>query len=121
MADAGCPRLTPLRILSRKWSDLILRSLRDPQGFSELKRSLRFITSRMLSRELAALTQEGLVEHKSETYWLTPAGISLVRASEPLMRWSVDHRGARHCAPEQRCTHCAHYPDAVQALVRVGK
>jgi len=120
MTAAGCPRLTPLRILSRKWSYLVLRSLRDPRGFSELKRDLRFITSRMLSRELAVLTAEELIEHKSETYWLTGAGVALLTAAEPLMHWSVRHRGMRTCSPEQQCSRCAHYPEAVHGLVRIG-
>ena len=115
----GCPRLTPLRILSRKWSYLILRELRDHQGFSELKGRLRFITSRMLSRELAILTQEELVDHKAGTYSLSSAGRALLDAAEPLMRWSVDHRNMRSCSPEQQCSRCALYPEALQRLARV--
>lgn len=121
MTTDGCSRLVPLRILTRKWSYLVMRALRDPLGFSELKRELRFITSRVLSRELATLVQEGLIMHKSETYWLAPTGVALLGAAEPLMQWSVEHHGLRPCASSQRCSRCINYPQAVKGLVRIGK
>src|SRR3990172_8593470 len=87
-----CPRLYPLQILSRKWSYLVLRVLRERMHFSELQKELKFITNHMLARELKMLKDEGLLIAITDAdahimYERTPAGTALVQALEPLVRW----------------------------------
>ena len=106
-----CPRTYPLQILSRKWSYFVLRALRHERSFSDLKKELKFITNRILSRELSLLQEEQLVTH-DDTYALTPRARELLDALEPLVRWSVKH-GKRPCPSEMECSRCANYPEAV--------
>ncbi|MDD9953641.1 MAG: helix-turn-helix domain-containing protein [Candidatus Woesearchaeota archaeon] len=116
-----CPRLYPLRILSRKWSYLVLRSLRHPLSFNHIKKELHVITNRVLSKELQLLQQEKLVKGK-ETYQLTRAGHDLLEAFEPLVAWSVKHKGVTYCPPEKSCSDCHGYPEQVKPrLLKLGK
>jgi DNA-binding HxlR family transcriptional regulator len=113
MTTENCSRLLPLTILSRKWSFLTLRMLKKSHSFSELKHALRFITSRVLSKELSALESDGLIKHEDTLYSLTAAGTALLAAAEPLMQWSVAYRGLHPCPEEQSCARCASYAETV--------
>ena len=70
----SCPRLYPLQILSRKWSYVVMRALRQGKRLTELKHELEFITSRILSRELNLLKEECVIEEKEGLYSLTKEG-----------------------------------------------
>lgn len=103
-----CPRILPLRTLGRKWSYLVLHALQHESTFSGVKRELKGITNRVLSRELGMLQQEALVAHEG-TYRLTNAGNALIDAIEPLVNWSVQHRGLAYCPKSKRCSRCVNY------------
>jgi DNA-binding HxlR family transcriptional regulator len=58
-----CPVLATARIVSGKWTLLLLRDLADgPIRFGELQRSLEGISPRTLSQRLRALEEEGVLE-----------------------------------------------------------
>ena len=109
-----CPNVFPLRILSRKWSYFILRALHRPKGFSDLHRELRFVTNRMLSRELKLLEKDGLVKGENG-YALTPAGKELLAALTPLAAWSQKHKDCTDCPTDRPCSACQNYPVVVGA------
>ena len=107
-AKNPCPHLYPMRILSRKWSYLIMRSLRSKKTFSQLSVELRFITNRILSRELKALQAEGIVVCEHD-YFLTDRGKALLLAAEPLATWSINHCGRAACPGAKSCATCENY------------
>jgi DNA-binding HxlR family transcriptional regulator len=58
-----CPVLATARIVSGKWTLLLLRDLAEgPIRFGELQRSLEGISPRTLSQRLRALEEEGVLE-----------------------------------------------------------
>lgn len=122
VAMSDCTRLYPLRILSRKWSYIVLRVLQEPHTFSELQRELKFITNHILTRELKLLQQENVIANDGK-YHLTPEGKALVEAVETLVAWSVKHGGKSPCPPSRKCATCFNYPNAVGArsFVTIGK
>jgi DNA-binding HxlR family transcriptional regulator len=119
---ADCARLYPLHILSRKWSYLTLRALREPLTFSDLQKELKFITNHILTRELKLLQEEKLVVRK-EKYLLTPAGQALYEALEPVVAWSVHYADAPVCPSSKKCSACLSYPGAIGArsYIQIGK
>jgi DNA-binding HxlR family transcriptional regulator len=63
--DHECPVLATARIVSGKWTLLVLRDLADgPCRFSALQRSLVGISPRTLSHRLRALEDEGILERR---------------------------------------------------------
>lgn len=77
-----CPVLATARIVSGKWTLLILRDLAaGPCRFTQLERSLAGISPRTLSQRLRALEEEGIIAREvypeappRVEYRLTPKG-----------------------------------------------
>jgi DNA-binding HxlR family transcriptional regulator len=98
-ADTECPVLATARIVSGKWTLLVLRDLaQGARRFSELERSLLGISPRTLSLRLRALEEEGIVERRTYAevpprveYALTPLGATLAAPMRSLAQWSVAH------------------------------
>ena len=60
-----CPFFTTQKILSGKWTILILHLLEDKNvRFNELQRSLGTITQATLTKQLKQLEQDGLINRK---------------------------------------------------------
>ncbi len=60
-----CPVEVTLSLMSNKWKSLILRDLlTGTKRFSELKRSLGNITQKMLTQNLRAMEEDGLLIRK---------------------------------------------------------
>lgn len=106
--DTICPVLSTARIISGKWTLLMLRDLAaGPCRFSELERSLAGISPRTLSIRLRSLEEEGIVERREYAempprvvYRLTAKGLHLVPIVEAMReygrRWlSEDECGGR--------------------------
>lgn len=105
-----CPVTEVLRLLSDKWSMLVLTLLgRQPYRFNELHRTIDGISQRMLTRTLRGLEGAGLVLREvhptvppSVEYRLTPLGQSLLGPLSGLADWAVRHEpelaAARHRA-----------------------
>jgi DNA-binding HxlR family transcriptional regulator len=98
-----CPVAGFQLMISGKYKLRLLWDLRDgPRRYGELKRTLsdttglRPVTARVLSRELKALTQLGLIERKDfkavppkVEYRLSPVGRSLLPVIKVMHRWGV--------------------------------
>lgn len=102
IADQECPVLATARIVSGKWTLLILRDLAaGPSRFSQLERSLRGISPRTLSQRLRALEAEAVIERREFAempprveYRLTDKGDALVPIIDEMrsygQRWLAD-------------------------------
>ena len=86
--------------LADKWSLLVVELLGEgTQRFSELRREIDGISQRMLTLTLRRLERDGLVRRTVHAvvpprvdYDLTPLGVTLLEAVEPLVGWTRDHR-----------------------------
>ncbi len=86
--------------LADKWSLLVVELLGEgTQRFSQLRREIDGISQRMLTLTLRRLERDGLVRRTVHAvvpprvdYDLTPLGVTLLEAVEPLVRWTRDHR-----------------------------
>jgi DNA-binding HxlR family transcriptional regulator len=109
MSDpAECPVLATARIVSGKWTLLILRDLADGvRRFGELERSLKGISPRTLSCRLRSLEEEGILERRVYAevpprvdYRLTEKGEALVPIVDAMRRYGNDWLGAEaDCEP----------------------
>ena len=95
----GCPVESTLTFLDGKWKGVILFHLFDgTHRFSELKRKLKSITQRMLTKQLRELEEAGLVSRTVHPvvpphvdYALTPLGRSLEPVILALDAWGKEH------------------------------
>ena len=98
-SQIGCRTREVLDIVADKWSLLVVRNLKDgPRRFTELKRSTDGISQRMLTVTLRSLERDGIVTRTVHnvmppniSYQLTPMGTTLLEATAPLLRWSIEH------------------------------
>ena len=109
--DTTCPVLQTARIVSGKWTLLMLQDLAaGPCRFSELERSLAGISPRTLSIRLRSLEEEGIVERREfaempprVVYRLTPKGRHLVPIVDAMReygsRWLSEHECAERPVP----------------------
>lgn len=96
---AKCPTRTLLDRLADKWTFLVLSILEGGAArFSQLKRRIDGVSQKMLSQTLRQLERDGLVIRTvvpttpvSVSYALTPTGLSLVRAVQPVIDWAETH------------------------------
>lgn len=80
--DVSCPVQRTAQVLDGKWTTLVLRDLLGgKKRYSELQRSLKGISPRLLAARLKALEQQGLVTRTvfatvppTTEYALTPQG-----------------------------------------------
>jgi DNA-binding HxlR family transcriptional regulator len=96
----GCPVEVTLDFIDGKWKGVILYHLQ--QGtcrFGELRRRLPNITQRMLTKQLRALEEDGLVTRTvfaevppRVEYSLTETGERLRPVIEALRAWGEDYR-----------------------------
>lgn len=104
-ADAGetvCPVLATARIVSGKWTLLLLRDLAEgSRRFGELQRSLAGISPGTLSLRLRSLEEEGIVERREYAempprveYRLTTKGAHLVPIVEAMRAYGSTWLGA---------------------------
>src|SRR5579871_6306834 len=104
----GCPVLAFQRMVSGKYKIRILWDLKDgPRRYGEIKTGLlrgaagsREIAPRVLSRELKALTENGLIDRKDYgvvppkvEYRLTRKGKSFVPVIAAIRNWGSRHLG----------------------------
>ncbi len=108
---AGCPSRELLERIGNKWVNLVVGLLVDkPMRFSDLKRTIEGISSKMLAQTLQNLECDGLVSRTvyPETppkveYTLTPLGKSLYDALMVMQSWAEKHLG-EVMAAQTRCT-----------------
>lgn len=97
--NAQCPTRLILDRVGDKWAVLLLGLLRDrPMRFNALRRHIDGISQKMLSQTLKSLERDGLVKrHAIATvpvtveYSITPLGVTLAKAVDPLRHWAETH------------------------------
>jgi DNA-binding HxlR family transcriptional regulator len=97
-----CPVLATARIVSGKWTLLVLRDLADgSRRFTELQRSLAGISPRTLSLRLRVLEEEGVVVRREfpempprVEYALTEKGLDLLPIVEAMRDYGSRWLGA---------------------------
>ena len=96
-----CRARDVLHRVGDKWSVFVIDRLgQGSQRFSELRRSIDGITSRMLTVTLRGLERDGLVTRTMHPvipprvdYELTPMGATLLETIQQLMDWADSHAG----------------------------
>ncbi|NEB39935.1 helix-turn-helix domain-containing protein [Streptomyces sp. SID14515] len=86
-------------VIGGKWKVLILWALNERTcRFGELRRAVPGVTEKVLSSHLRELEDDGIVHREVYAevpprveYSLTPLGLSLNAALEPLGQWGRDH------------------------------
>src|SRR5882672_8834855 len=115
--NCGCPVLAFQKLISGKYKVRILWDLQEgPLRYSEVRRGLlrgavgtSEIAPRVLSRELKALTQAGLIARKDYgvvppkvEYRLTPVGRSFVPIVAAIRKWGARHLSGDRSNRERR-------------------
>ncbi|WP_309096167.1 helix-turn-helix domain-containing protein [Streptomyces sp.] len=96
-------------VIGGKWKVLVLWALHErPCRFGELRRELAGITEKVLASHLREMEADGLVHREAYDevpprveYSLTPRGVSLNEALEPLGAWGKAHVLGGSPAPGQ--------------------
>ncbi|PVM75205.1 winged helix-turn-helix transcriptional regulator [Caulobacter radicis] len=95
----SCGLDATLRVISGKWKPLILYFLlQGPTRYGELRRAVRGVSDKVLIQQLKELEGDDLVvrtDYKEVPprvdYSLTPLGLSLTQALEPLCVWGTEN------------------------------
>ena len=96
----ACPVETTLMLISNRWNVLILRALMEgTKRFGELKKSLGNISQKVLTANLRAMEENGLlirtvyaqVPPKVE-YTLTDTGYSLKPVLDAMVQWGIKYQ-----------------------------
>jgi len=95
-----CPVETTLILIGEKWKVLILRDLiGGTKRFGELKKSLGSISQKVLTQQLRAMEQDGLVVRKAYAeipprveYTLTEVGKSLKPILDSMWDWGEEYK-----------------------------
>ena len=96
----ACPVETTLMLISNRWNVLILRDLMEgTKRFGELKKSLGDISQKVLTANLRAMEENGLlirtvyaqVPPKVE-YTLTDTGYSLKPVLDAMVQWGIKYQ-----------------------------
>jgi DNA-binding HxlR family transcriptional regulator len=97
--ETKCPAEFTLALIGGRWKiPIIFHLLAGRQRFSELSRSLKGVTQKMLTQQLREMERHGLVERKiypqvppKVEYSLTPLGASLRPVVEAMCQWGIVH------------------------------
>ena len=95
-----CPVETTLLLISDKWKVLIIRDLLPgKKRFGELKKSIGTISQKVLTSNLRAMEESGLISRKvypevppKVEYSLTELGYSLKPILDAMYSWSEDFK-----------------------------
>ena len=96
----ACPVETTLSLIGDKWKVLILRDLMDgTKRFGELKKSIGSVSQKVLTAQLRAMEENGLVNRTVYAevpprveYSLTEIGHSLKPIIDAMMDWGMDYK-----------------------------
>ncbi|TCZ79882.1 transcriptional regulator [Paenibacillus albiflavus] len=98
-----CPVETTLQLIGDKWKVLIIRDLLDgTRRFGELKKSVGDISQKVLTTNLRAMEENGLVTRKVYAevpprveYTLTETGYSLKSVLDALVHWGTEYKSRK--------------------------
>ncbi len=97
---SSCPVEVTLLIIGDKWKVLILRDLiKGTKRFGELKKSISSISQKVLTQQLRAMENDGLIERKvyavvppKVEYSLTELGLSLKPVLDAMHEWGEEYK-----------------------------
>lgn len=95
-----CPVATTINLIGNKWKLLIIRDLLGgTRRFGELRKSLTGISQRVLTENLRALENDGLLERKvfaevppRVEYSLNKTGLSLQPVINSMAEWGTKYK-----------------------------
>lgn len=96
----ACPVETTLMLISDRWKVLILRDLLDgTKRFGELKKSIGNVSQKVLTANLRAMEESGLLTRKVYAevpprveYTLTETGYSLSPVLDAMKEWGTNYK-----------------------------
>ena len=96
----ACPVETTLMLISNRWNVLILRDLMEgTKRFGELKKSLGNISQKVLTANLRAMEENGLLirtvyaqVHPKVEYTLTDTVYSLKPVLDAMVQWGIKYQ-----------------------------
>lgn len=96
----ACPVETTLMLISDRWKVLILRDLLDgTKRFGELKKSIGNVSQKVLTANLRAMEESGLLTRKVYAevpprveYTLTETGYSLSPVLNAMKEWGTNYK-----------------------------
>jgi len=97
----SCPVQVTLSLMDNKWKALIIGEIlfEGTQRFSELRRALPGISQKMLTQNLRAMEESGIINRKifaeippRVEYSLTDLGCSLRPIIDAMMKWGEEYR-----------------------------
>lgn len=99
----ACPVETTLTLIGDKWKVLILRDLMDgTMRFGELRKSIGCVTQKVLTAQLRAMEESGLLNRKIYAevpprveYTLTETGYSLKPILDAMRIWGLTYKENR--------------------------
>lgn len=99
----ACPVETTLTLIGDKWKVLILRDLMGgTKRFGELKKSIGTVTQKVLTAQLRAMEESGLLTRKVYAevpprveYTLTETGYSLRPILDAMMDWGETYKAQK--------------------------
>ena len=98
-----CPVATTVRLIGNKWKLLLIRNLvyDGKQRFSDFLKTVPAISKKVLTDNLRALEEDGLVEREvfaevppRVEYSLTPLGLSLKPILDAMSDWGTEYKCA---------------------------
>ena len=98
----ACPVETTLSLIGDKWKVLILRDLMPgKKRFGELKKSVGNVSQKVLTAQLRAMEENGLVNRKVYAevpprveYSLTELGLSLKPILDSMKAWGEEYKAS---------------------------
>ena len=103
----ACPVETSLTLIGDKWKVLILRDLLPgKKRFGELKKSVGSVSQKVLTAQLRAMEESGLIHREVYAevpprveYTLTATGYSLRPILDSMVAWGTDYQKQNGGAP----------------------
>lgn len=98
-----CPVATTLQLIGNKWKLLILRNLiyNGTQRFTDFVKTIPGISKKVLTDNLRALEDDGLIERKvfaevppRVEYSLSPLGKTLKPILDVMLEWGTDYKAS---------------------------
>ena len=96
-----CPVATTVQLIGNKWKLLIIRNLvyNERQRFTDFTKSIPAISKKVLTDNLRALEDDGLIEREvfaevppRVEYSLTPLGKTLKPILDAMVDWGTDYK-----------------------------
>ena len=98
-----CPVATTVQLIGNKWKLLIIRNLvyNGKQRFTDFIKSIPAISKKVLTDNLRALEEDGLIERQvfaevppRVEYSLSPLGMSLKPILDAMMVWGTEYKNS---------------------------